>query len=224
MEDKMKILFIDDDVVYSQVIVLALQENGYEVIYQNSLSGAKACMKESHPNLILLDVEIGKSNGIEVIPTLKAIAPETPIIVISSHTEDDTMAAAYETGAENYLTKPVSIKVLLACIRRFAAPHAYQIAIGKLLLDTDSRKLLMQNAQLIKQLSESEYKLLKLLVAYPNQIIHRQQIEKELWEDESGNEQSLNNFVSKLRKYLAADSQIELITIQKEGYKLIINE
>ena len=76
---------------------------------------------------------------------------------------------------------------------------------------------------MIKQLSEAEYKLLKLLVAYKEQLVERRQIEEELWGKVNGNEQGINNLISKLRKYLSIDPTIELVTIPRNGYKFSVN-
>lgn len=69
--------FIDDDIALGHIYTMILQEEGYEVLYQTSLNGAKACIVETHPDMIVLDVEIGNKNGIEAVPELKAIAPNT---------------------------------------------------------------------------------------------------------------------------------------------------
>lgn len=220
MDRKIKVLFIDDDLFLGQIVGTALQKKGYEVIYQNSLVGAKSSLAESHPDIIILDVEIGTSNGIDAMPQLKAIAPETPVLFVSSHADSDTTIQAISAGGVNYLKKPLDIEVLAVYIERFATPHDYSMAIGALILNTGTRELLDKDSNVIKLLSESEYKLLKLLAAYLNQTVSREQIEKEVWAEGFGSEQSLNNFISKLRKYLGADPRLELITMQKEGYKL----
>lgn len=223
MEQKTKVLFIDDDLFLGQIVVTTLQEKGYEVIYQNSLIAAKSCLAEAHPNIIILDVEIGTTNGIEAAPQLKALAPEIPILFVSSHTDSETAIQALSAGGETYLRKPFDIEELAAYIKRFAKSHNYAISIGALTLNTETRELWDADSKLIKPLSESEYKLLRLLAAYANQTVSREQIEKEVWTNSMPSEQSLNNFISKLRKYLMADSKLELITMQKEGYKLTID-
>lgn len=158
-----------------------MQEEGYEVLYQTSLNGAKACIVETHPDMIVLDVEIGNKNGIEAVPELKAIAPNTPILFISSHTNSQLVVQALSAGAVAYLKKPLEIDELIAYIKRYAISHPYQIKIGSLLLDTDTQLLCTKELRVIKQLSEAEYKLLKLLVAYKEQLVERRQIEEELW-------------------------------------------
>lgn len=218
-----KFFFIDDDIALGHIYTMILQEEGYEVLYQTSLNGAKACIVETHPDMIVLDVEIGNKNGIEAVPELKAIAPNTPILFISSHTNSQLIVQALSAGAVAYLKKPFEIDELIAYIKRYAISHPYQIKIGSLLLDTDTQLLCTKELKVIKQLSEAEYKLLKLLVAYKEQLVERRQIEEELWGKANGNEQGINNLISKLRKYLSIDPTIELVTIPRNGYKLSVN-
>lgn len=78
----------------------------------------------------------------------------------------------------------------------------------------------MKGEQIVKRLTLSEGKLLALLANHPDETISRQEMEQELWEDGYTNEQSLNNFIAKLRKYLSEDNTLELTTIPKVGYKL----
>lgn len=217
---KIKVLFIDDDILLGQIVITDLQEEGYEVLYQTSLAGVKGCVAEAHPDIIVLDVEIGDRNGIDIAPELKAIAPDIPILFTSSHSDGDTITRILKAGV-GYIKKPFSMPEFRAYLERFVhIPESIsQIPIGSLSLDANTRQL-KQDTKLIKQLSASEYKLLKLLAANPNQTVGRKQLEHELWQGSSGNEQSLNNFMSKLRKYLSADKQIELTTVQKSGYQL----
>ena len=85
MNNKIKVLFVEDDVALGNIVTLALDDSGYEAHYQTSLAGIKSVMKELQPDIIVLDVEIGTKNGIEIIPELKMFAPEIPILIISSH-------------------------------------------------------------------------------------------------------------------------------------------
>lgn len=110
--------------------------------------------------------------------------------------------------------QPFKFYLLISVIACFPVTYA---------LDTDTQLLCTKELRVIKQLSEAEYKLLKLLVAYKEQLVERRQIEEELWGKVNGNEQGINNLISKLRKYLSIDPTIELVTIPRNGYKLSVN-
>ncbi|MDR0961576.1 MAG: response regulator transcription factor [Mediterranea sp.] len=218
------ILFVDDDVALGNVITLALEYAGYEVHYQTKLTGIKEVVKELQPNIIVLDVEIGDRNGMDVVPELKVLAPETPILFISSHVDAEYVVKAIGLGAVSYLKKPFEIPELLAYIRRFTnASHSSALQVGKFSLVVDDNRL-MKGEVVVKQLTALECKLLKLLVLNLNLPLSREQIEQEVWGRYAteSTEHSLNNYISKLRRYLAEDETIRLNTIPKVGYKLSV--
>lgn len=222
--DKIKVLFVDDDMSLGNIVTLALEDAGYEVHYQTSLAGIKNVVKEMLPDIIVLDVEIGTKNGIEVLPELKAIAPEIPVLFVSSHVEAENVAKALENGAVTYLKKPFEIVELLAYINRYVKSfRAKGLKIGMFHLKADE-SLLMKGDEVVKKLSALECKLLKILALNLNQPVTREQIEQELWGESvtESSEQSLNNYIAKLRKYLIEDKQLELTTISKVGYKLSV--
>lgn len=223
--DKIKVLFVDDDMALGNIVTLALEDLGYEVHYQTSLAGIKNVVKEMLPDVVVLDVEIGAKNGIEVIPELKLIVPEVPVLIVSSHLGSENVTKALEAGAVGYLKKPFDIMELQAYIRRFAKPFRPKgIEFGIFRLKA-GENLLMKGDEVARKLSMFEYKLLQLLVLNLNEIVTREQIEQDLWGKlaTGSSEQSLNNYVAKLRKYLAEDPALELETIPRMGYKLSTN-
>lgn len=220
--DKIKVLLADDDIALGNIITLALEEEGYEVHYQTSAAGLAAIVKEWQPNIIVLDVELGRSSGIDLAPQLKALAPETPLLFISSHVGAETVAQALETGAVTYLKKPFEMAELTAYLRRYAPGHRPKgIPLGPLYLDPQTHEL-MRDSMTLHKLSLSEFRLLRLLALHPNRTVTRREMENELWEGGIGNEQSLNNHILRLRRYLADESNVEIRTLPKEGYRLQI--
>lgn len=220
--DKIKVLFVDDDVAFGNIVTLALEEAGCEVHYQTSLAGIKNVVKEVCPDIIVLDVEIGSTNGIEVIPVLKLIAPKTPVLIVSSHGESENVMKALEAGAVSYLKKPFEIVELLAYIHRFAiSSPARGVKIGMFRLRVEEN-LLMKGDEVVRKLSLFECKMLKLLVLNLNETVAREQMQQELWGESAteSSEQSLNNYIVKLRKYLSEDERLNLVTQPKVGYKL----
>ncbi|MDR1005123.1 MAG: response regulator transcription factor [Prevotellaceae bacterium] len=217
------VLFVDDDLFLGQVVVTALKEAGYEVYYQSSLAGIRAVAQEIQPDIIFLDVEMGNDNSIGLASQLKALLPAVPLFFVSSHTDGQTIDRGLLAGADGYLKKPFEVTEILAYVKRYAAnTKQHIIRIGALSLDPNTYMLMCGN-QVIKQLSDMEYHLLKYLAAYPNQLVTKSDLERELWgEVSSPSIFSLNNYVSKVRKYLAADSNIKLQVLPRRGYRLII--
>lgn len=219
---KTKVLFIDDDITLGKIVTLALNESGYETYYQTSLTAIHSVIREIQPDIIILDVEIGEKNGIDITPELKIIAPETPVLFVSSHTDSDNVVKALNAGGTAYLKKPFEIEELVAYINRHAnCSSSGNIPIGRLFFNA-KENLLFGEDQLIRKLTLMECKLLKFLVANKNRVVTREDIGLELWGKELGNEQSLNNIITKLRKHLISEKETNLTTIPKVGYKLTL--
>lgn len=220
--DKIKVLFVDDDVALGNIVSLALEDADFEVHYQTSLAGIKTVMKELQPDVVVLDVEIGARNGIDMMPELRLVSPQTPILIVSSHVESGNVAKALEMGAVTYLKKPFEIVELVAYINRFAKPFCPKgMKLGIFHLNAEEH-LLTKGDEVVKRLSALECKLLKMLALNMNEVVAREEIERELWGEyvTESSEQSLNNYISRLRKYLAEDKRLELVTVPKVGYRL----
>lgn len=219
---KTKVLFIDDDIALGKIVTLALNEAGYETYYQTSLTAIQSVLKEIQPDIIILDVEIGERDGIDITPELRIISPATPILFVSSHVGSHDVARALHAGGVVYLKKPFEIAELLAYIKRYAPPlSAHSILLGSLSFHP-KEKLLIKANQAVEKLTVLECRLLTYLILNKNKVVTRRELELELWGKESGHEHSLNNYIGRLRKQLASEKDIELLTISKIGYRFIM--
>jgi two-component system KDP operon response regulator KdpE len=216
------VLFVDDDLFLGQVVVSALREAGYVVHYQSTLAGLKAIVEEVRPDIIFLDVEVDGRNSIDLAPQLKALFSATPLFFISSHIDGKTINSGLNAGGDGYLKKPFDMEEILGYIERYATASDHRfIRVGTLSLDPESYQLSCGD-QPIKQLSEKEFRLLRYLAAYPNQLVPKEDIERELWgKDDNVSQFSLNNYITRLRKYLSADSRVELVSVSRRGWKLV---
>jgi len=222
--ENVKVLFIDDDITLGKEVTLALKESGYKVYYQTSLAAIKSVILDIKPDIIVLDVKIGEKNSIDITPELKIIAPDIPILFVSSHINSDEVVRALNAGGIAYLKKPFEIEELLAYINRhtqMTSTSWEKIPVGNLTLDV-KENILTGEDKILHHLTSFECKLLKLLIINKNQIVPREEIEKILWGEGKGNEHSLNNYIAKLRKYLISVKEVDLVTIPKVGYKLIL--
>jgi DNA-binding response OmpR family regulator len=216
-----KVLFIDDDIELGSIITKSLSKKGYDVLFQNSLSGAKGAITDFSPDIIILDIALNGEDGISFIPTIKDIAPQTPIIIASSHTDYQEIERAFDSGASSFVKKPYIPEELTVYIKKeIKADTPHIIRIKTLSLDTSTR-ILSSPEKEIKRLSILEYKLIKLLENNENIVVSRDTIEKELWnESNSTSEFSINNLIYSLRKYLKSDLNITIKTIKGNGYCL----
>ncbi|MFR9525053.1 MAG: response regulator transcription factor [Rikenellaceae bacterium] len=224
-----KILLIDDDPVLGSILLISLQKEGYTVHYQNTLSGLQETLITFAPNVIILDVEIGNQNGIDALPAIKNIIGGTPVIFISSHTQSDFISCAIREGGSVYLKKPFDTEELLAYIEKFLQNSVIETNIIKfgmwsLLPDTHTLILNTNDKTAPIKLTKKEYKLLELLVLNRKRVVLRAEIIAELYNQNIDNtiEMSINNFISKLRKYLSAHKSVQLRTVHGVGYKIVI--
>lgn len=216
-----KVLFVDDDLFFSSITVTALQKKGYQVNCLHSTVGLLDIIKQSEPDIILLDVEIGNEDGISIVPEIQLIVPNTPILFMSSHTESCEVQRALEKGAITYLMKPFDPEILIAHVERHAQQNASaSISIGMFTLNPHTHILYMDDTE-IKRLSKLEFDLLTLLYSHKNQLVSLEDI-RSLWRNTPMNEHSLYNYISKLRKLLSTDKRLSLISGSK-GYVLQIS-
>lgn len=218
---KTKVLFVDDDVTFGATVMLILEEVGYEAYYQSSLTIIGNVVENINPDIIILDVEFGKKNSIDSMPEIKAAAVNTPIIFVSSNIDDETIARAIDMGGVAYLKKPFKSKELIAHINRHARKaDDFNLKFGDYELNISNESLSHKDI-FVKQLSQTEFKLLKLLVVNINTLVKHDVIIHKIWGGDSASGHSISNFIVKLRTYLSKDTKIELVVVPKSGYKLV---
>ena len=221
---KKKILLIDDDLLIGQTVVMGLQDAGYDTHYQSSLAALNTVIDEFKPDVIVLDVEIGTQNGIDCANSIKSLVPHTPLLYISSHIDGLTITRAIEEGAVAYIKKPFDITELIAYIKMcLSKNHNNQNAsttFGKSELIHIDRTLHIANDPIPIQLTKQEYLVLKLLVDNIGCVTLREDIETSMGGN-SISEQSINNIIHRLRKYIEPDSSIKIDTVRGIGHKII---
>lgn len=144
---KTKVLIVDDDITLGAILSTGLELLDIETIYQTSLAGLQSAVKTSQPNIILLDVEVGDSNSIDLIQQLKLYAAGIPIIFMSSHIDAGYQSKAILEGATAFLKKPVDVEEVAAYIKRFGkreqqlSDASSTITIGSYTFDIQNREL-----------------------------------------------------------------------------------
>lgn len=222
MEDKQKVIFIEDDLNLAQIIVLALQSKGYEVCYANTLSSIQDLIEKECPNILLLDLEVGNQSALEYLPFIRAKHPSLPILIASSHNDGEEIARCYEAGANHYTKKPYDIQEIDCLIRRFcqkAVPEYDRISIGDYQLQPSTHKILYKQEPL-KTLSPKDFAVLYKLSEQMNRPVSRETLLQEIWHRQEAYD-SLNNTISRLRKLLEKDTTLSLEMIKGVGYTLI---
>lgn len=225
LDKTIKVIVFDDDILLGNMIVSFLEEEGMESVFQSSLYGAGEAILSFEPDIIVLDVEMGKDNGIDFASEIQSRGITIPILFVSSHVKGYEVAQGIQAGGKVYIKKPFDMEELIVYIRQYAssAEQSRLVSFGRLQLNKETRDLLFDN-RLLKKLSKIEYQILLLLIEKQGEVVTRSRFYKVIWNDCDIYEASLNNFISKLRTLLLVDDSLSIKTLPDIGYMLSINK
>lgn len=227
------LLLVEDDRALADLVTFHFERSGYDVTRTGDGEEALILVDEVKPDIILLDWMIEGISGIEVCRRLRrrATTANVPIMMLTARGEEADRIRGFETGADDYVTKPFSPRELVARIkavlRRSAsdsvkAPDADAYAFGDWVLRTGERELVDKEGRAVP-LSTGEYNLLLALVTHPKRVLTRDQLLDLSQHREMGAfERSIDNHISRLRKKIEPDpADPRLIkTVWGGGYTL----
>lgn len=224
-ETKAKILFVEDDPTLTFIVKDALQKNGYDVIHcPDSESGLQQYMKHNF-DMCLLDVVLPKKDGMYLAKQIRKTNESVPILLLTSKNMDDDKIAGFESGADDYITKPFNLQELLLRVQVFIkrtkkkeddGPASFKIGN----LDFDYDNLILKDEKIQHQLTQREADLIKYLCQNNKRVLKRDEILMNVWgKDDYFLGRSMDVFITKVRKYLKEQPGVELQTIHGIGYK-----
>lgn len=228
MDRQKSILIVEDD----ESLMLGLEENlraaGYRVYKaENGLEGQQIAMERS-PDLILLDVMLPGMSGFELCQSLRVHGVKVPIILLTARQEEVDKLTGFDMGADDYVTKPFSIRELLARIKAVlarderAAPTPANYRFGEFVLDMEARTLARGNRDI--PLTRTEFTLLAYFLANDGKALSRDVLLRNVWGVENlGTQRSLDTFVASLRAKIEKNPQrpMHILTIHRVGYKFV---
>lgn len=223
-EEKIKVLMVDDDVAFGDVVVTCLRMEGFNVEYVTTLLAMESMVKAFHPNVIVLDVEVGEGNGVAEMGHIREYAPNTPVIFVSSHVDSETLVSAIEAGGTIYLRKPLDMTELMAYLRKIANVDKKTnniIKIGDISIDTANRTLTHADGT-AERLTAMQQDVLLILIENANKPTTRTQLCDKLWPEGNYSDASLDNIISKLRKLLTPEVNMKIETLPKVGFELMV--
>jgi DNA-binding response OmpR family regulator len=225
------ILLVEDTYDLAQVIIRELETSGYQVVHASDGLTALRLHAREHPALVILDWMIPKMDGLEVLRRVRQTAP-TPVLMITARGEETDRVVGLELGADDYLTKPFSMREFIARVRALLrraelvqqilhADHtgsASALTYGSLQLDPQAHQVALDGVDL--DLSPTEFALLHLLLRSPGRAFSRSYLLDTVWgETYAGGDRSVDNTVLRLRKKLGSlGDAIE--TVWGIGYRL----
>ena len=226
-ETKMKILLCEDDESLGMLLREYLQANGYDAeLYPDGEAGYKAFLKNIY-DMCVLDVMMPKMDGFQLASEIRQVNQEIPIIFLTAKNLKEDIFDGFKIGADDYITKPFSMEELVlrmeAILRRVRGKQQKNVAvyhIGQYTFDT-KRQILSHDDQSVK-LTTKESELLNLLCVHANDVLQRELALKTIWIDDNYfNARSMDVYITKLRKHLKDDPEIEINNVHGKGYRLI---
>ena len=226
-----KILIVEDDVNFGNILKEYLSLNDYEItLAKNGVEGFEKFKKEEF-DLCILDVMMPYKDGFTLAKEIREINDFIPIFFLSAkHLKEDVLKG-FKVGADDYLTKPFDSEVLLAKIKailsrnqgaKIETEDIFEFQFSDFSFNSKLRLLTFKNQDPLK-LSPKESQLLKLLVLHVNDLLPRDIALNKIWRDDNYfTSRSMDVYIAKLRKYLSADSKVQILNIHGEGFRLVI--
>jgi DNA-binding response OmpR family regulator len=218
------ILIVEDDLNINNMIADALTKNNYSCIQAFSGTEALLRIEQNKFDLILLDLMLPGMSGDQIIKKIKPMN-DTSVIVISAKDELDTKVDLLSAGAEDYITKPFEIKELLARVavqlRRYSRIVKNTILVHKdMSLNCETYQVIVNGKDI--SLTRQEFKILEILLTFPNKVFSKQNIYEYAWDDfYIGEDKTINVHISNIRQKLKKVSNEEYIeTVWGIGFKL----
>lgn len=226
MEKKSRILLVEDDLNLGFVIADNLEEEGYQVVHCPDGQTAWDHFQKKSFDLILLDIMLPKKDGFSLARLIRKKNEMIPLLFLTAKSMEEDKVSGFEIGADDYITKPFSMKELLLRIevflRRTKALNAdknINFHIGELTFNYAELLLNMPDGSVIT-LTQKEADLLKFLCENTNKTLRRDEILLHVWgKADYFLGRSMDVFITKLRKHFVADNRIELSTIHGVGFK-----
>ena len=224
----MKILLAEDDPNLGAIIREYLDAKGFHTyLCANGEEALRQFVKEKW-NICIFDVMMPQMDGFTLAKEIRKHDKDTPIVFLTAKSMKEDTIEGFKVGGDDYITKPFSIEELLLRIRAILKrtekvndePEASEFNIGKYLFNPMLQELVLGDH--VQKLTSREADLLKLLALHMNNTLERNFALRAIWADDNYfNARSMDVYIARLRKYLTADENIEIINVHGKGFKLV---
>ena len=228
-KDKKTILIVDDEQPIVDILVYNLEKEGYNTIYANDGITAVDMALEQKPDLILLDIMLPKMDGLAVCKRIRN-SLNVPILMLTAKDEEIDKILGLELGADDYVTKPFSVRELMARIKanlrkvevnvvvneNANKQNTNKIIVGDLILDLDKFEVRVKGE--VIDLTLREFEVLKYLASQPGQVVTREVLLEKVWGYEYyGDIRTVDVTVRRIREKIEKDTSAPKLLITKRG-------
>jgi DNA-binding response OmpR family regulator len=221
-----KILVVDDDLELLRLIAFALRQAGYLIVEAQDGPSALATFESERPDLVVLDVNMPRLNGFEILKRIRGQGATTPVMMLTVRATEEDQVHGLDLGADDYLAKPFSPRTLLArvraLLRRAGSERPGSLAAGELALDAERLEVSVRGSAPVR-LTNLEFRLLQLLLTNGGRTLTVERLTSHVWGYRGlGDRQLLKQLVHRLRRKIEADPArpVYLKTIGGVGYTL----
>ncbi len=231
MNHSSHILVVEDDPAVARSLQDGLARDGYTVTWKNNGADGVVCAREQHPHLIILDVRLPDGSGFDFCKTMRQLGLRQPILILTVQSDEIDKVLGLEMGADDYLTKPYSLRELLARVRallrraygELASTEANLLYAGDLTIDLTSVQV--SRGKQIIPLTPTEFRLLVYLAQNAQQVLTREQILNAVWgyTAEIDDDRTVNVHIRRLREKVELDPSHPslILTVPGIGYRLV---
>lgn len=220
---KQRILVVDDDAALAEMLTIVLRNEGFDPSVVGDGAQALSVARETHPDLVLLDLMLPGMNGIDVCRLLRSES-QVPIVMLTAKTDTVDVVLGLESGADDYIVKPFKPKELVARVRarlrRTEAEPAEMLSIADIVIDVPAHKVTRTEEQI--QLTPLEFDLLVALARKPRQVFTREVLLEQVWGyRHAADTRLVNVHVQRLRAKVEKDPENPqvVLTVRGVGYK-----
>jgi two-component system, OmpR family, response regulator RegX3 len=223
-----RILVVDDETSVRESVGYALEQEGFDVTLASDGEDAQSRLSDDNFDLLILDIMMPGKSGLDICREVRAESP-VPIILLTAKDAEVDKVVGLEVGADDYVTKPFSVRELLGRVRaqlrrreldRSTGGEGAGIDAGPVSIDL-ARHLVSVRGEPVN-LTRSEFQVLRLLAENPGQVFSRQEIMEELWQTEfRGDVRACDVHISNLRQKVERDPQKPelVLTVRRLGYR-----
>ena len=228
-DSKKKILIVDDEPSIQDLLVFNLEKEGYKPITASDGEEGVSLALSQNPDLILLDVMLPKADGLTVCKRIRQTLSKTPIIMLSAKGEEIDKILGLEIGADDYMTKPFSIRELIARVKANlrkmdqsddlsqAGIRSNKVVVGDLKLDLDKFEVEVRG-QKVTDLTRREFEVLRYLAQKPGQVVTREDLLEKVWGYEYyGDIRTVDVTIRRIREKIEKNTANPKILITKRG-------
>ena len=219
----MKVLLAEDDRDFGNILSQYVTINGFDVILARDGNEAWELFNREKPDICVLDVMMPEMDGFTLGEKIKKESPDMPVIFLTAKSLKEDIVRGLKIGADDYITKPFDPEVLILRInnilKRAYSSSNDEFKISNTILKFNTLELLCGDSK--EKLTLKEAQLLKFFIINKNKILAREDILTEIWgEDDYFLGRSMDVFISRLRKYISEDKNIDIRTVRGTGFIL----